>query len=90
MSTSDKDYIKVRKSLFTGRRVQIQQSKVQVLIPHIGKYGTVVDAKRDNIVPSDLLFTIVLDSGDKVAAGYEEVQFLDRENAEPAEGRAYA
>jgi len=75
---------------FVGRRAEIGSSPIGALKPYYKETGTVVKAKRDTIVASEILLIIELDSGKRVAAGYNEMQFLPRENADEAEGRSDA
>lgn len=71
---------------FIGRRAQIGASPIGALKPYYKETGTVVKATRDTIVESEILLIIELDSGKQVAAGYNEMRFLPRQDADEAEG----
>lgn len=70
---------------FEGRRVRIGYSPVGALKAYLGRTGTVVAARHDNIVETGILLTIRLDSGKRVAACYNEIHFLSKD-AQRAEG----
>ena len=77
-----------------GRRVVIGESHYELLKGAKGAKGHIVHWKPDIIVPSEVLFSVRLDSGRVVACCFYELQFPIEssiaQNAQTAEGRSYA